>query len=173
MNLFLASLLLLVPANPSTEVISFRLSSIHGGQRVVLAESTKTYSPEADVEIERSDAGFWSKRLLLAKGFKLEANVYREPEIDGFGLVVTSRPNQEEFSWNWFDREADSTFTKRRGQGRLKVFFRPVDGLFELESITFLDDVALTYQDRTITRTVDDRTHELLIKKGSVFRMAR
>jgi len=166
-------LLCVLPVFAMGDTISYRLSALRGDTRELLAEGTKNYSPDADVEIERSPAGFWSKRILLAKGFKLEANVYREAQIDGFGLVVTARPNMEEFSWNWFDRETTSTFTKRRGSGRLKVSLRTVDGLVELESIEFLDAVALTYQDRTLTRTVDERTHELLIKKGSVFRMAR
>ena len=133
------------------------LGALRGETREILAEGTKNYSPDADVEIERSPAGFWSKRILLANGFKLEANVYREPQIDGFGLVVTARPNMEEFSWNWFDRETASTFTKRRDSGRLRVSLRTVDGLVELESIEFLDDVALTYQDRTVTN--GGRTH--------------
>jgi hypothetical protein len=170
-------LLLLLPTTVFGETIAYRLSALRGGTPVILAEGTRTYSPDADVEVEHTDtrdgAGFWSKRILLAKGFKLEANVYRERQVDGFGLVVTSRPNMEEFSWNWFDRETGSTFTKRRGSGRLRVKLRTVEGLVELESIEFLDDVALTYQDRTLTTQVDERTHELLIKKGSVFRMAR
>jgi len=69
--------------------------------------------------------------------------------------------------------DTSSTFTKRRGAGRLKVSLRAIDGLVELESVEFLDDVALTYQDRTVTTKVGERTHELLIKKGSIFRMAR
>lgn len=45
--------------------------------------------------------------------------------------------------------------------------------LVELEAVEFLDDVALTYRDNSEAKSTDERTHELLIKKGSVFRMAR
>jgi hypothetical protein len=159
------------------ETVSYRLSTTGSLGRAVLAEGTKTYSPDSDIEIETSgptDAPTgWSKRLELSQGFKLEAYVTREPALDGFGLVVTSPASPDDFSWNWFDRESGAVFTKRRGTGRLRVAERKVGELVELETVEFLDDVALTYRDNRQAKTPDERTHELLIKKGSVFRMAR
>ena len=159
------------------ETVSFRLSTTGSLPHAILADGTKTYSPETDIEIEAAgpkDAPVaWSKRLELAQGFKLEAYVTRESALDGFGLVVTSPASPDDFSWNWFDRESGAAFTKRRGTGRLKVSERRVGKLVELEAVEFLDDVALTYRDNKQAKTPDERTHELLIKKGSVFRMAR
>jgi hypothetical protein len=159
------------------ETVSYRLSTSGSLGNKVLAEGTKTYSPDADIEVEASGpkdaAKAWSKRLELAQGFKLEAYVTREATLDGFSLVVTSPASPDDFSWNWFDRESDAVFTKRRGAGRLRVSERTVGELVELEAVEFLDDVALTYRDNRQAKTPDERTHELLIKKGSVFRMAR
>ena len=160
-----------------TETVSYRLSTSGSRGHTVLAEGTKTYSPETDIEIEArgpKDAPHaWSKRLELWQGFKLEAYVTRQRSLNGFGLVVTSPASPDDFSWNWFDRERGAVFTKRRGRGRLKVTERRVGQLVELEAVEFLDDVALTYRDNRQAKSTDERTHELLIKKGSVFRMAR
>jgi hypothetical protein len=74
--------------------------------------------------------------------------------------------------WNWFDRQKGDVFEKLRGTGHLKVSERRIDGSTEIESIEFLDDITLTYRDDKVTTKTGERTHELLIKKGSVFRMA-
>ncbi len=159
------------------ETVSYRLSTSGSLGHKVIAEGTKTYSPDTDIEIQaigpKNSPSAWSKRLELARGFKLEAYVTRESALDGFGLVVTSPASPNDFSWNWFDRERGGVFTKRRGTGRLRVSERKVGHLVELEAVEFLDDVALTYRDNAQAKTPDERTHELLIKRGSVFRMAR
>ena len=172
----LAFVLLAMGNHLAADTIEYRLSTTGSLGRAIVAEGTRTYSPETDVEIRKTDAGgssFWSKRVELSHGFKLEAHVTREATLDGFGLVVTSPASPDDFSWNWFDRENGPVFAKLRGSGRLKVTERKVGALTELASIEFLDDVALTYRDDKRARTRDERTHELLIKKGSVFRMAR
>jgi hypothetical protein len=168
---------LIMAANTKPETIAYRLSTAGSLGRTVLAEGSRTYSPETDVEVEtaigRDGSVRWSKRLELWRGFKLEAYVSRERRLEGFGLVVTSPASPNAFSWNWFDREEGPVFVKRRGTGRLKVTERSIDELVELEAIEFLDDVALTYRDDGQAKDPNERTHELLIKKGSVFRMAR
>jgi hypothetical protein len=98
---------------------------------------------------------FWSKRLLLASGFSLEAHVTREPSRDGFGLVVTNPANPGEFSWNWFERDGPDHFVKLRGTGHLRVKVRSAGDLVELDTIEFLDDVVLTYKRSVHSRSGD------------------
>ena len=148
-----------------------------GGGRKLLASGTREYSPDADVQVidnpPSRHGNHWSKRLALFGKYELEADVYQEPRLDGFGLVINERDNSNGFSWNWFDRERDDVFTKRRGSGRLKVSVATSNGLVELAAVEFLDDVVLRYANDTRATRPGESTHEVVIKKGSVFRMPR
>jgi hypothetical protein len=172
MQKWLLSAVLVTSTGQAPETVRYRILALEVPQSTI-AEGQRTYIPDRDVSVQETRAKdgttFWSKRLLLASGFSLEAHVTREPAVDGFGLVVTNPENSEEFSWNWFDRDGTDRFVKLRGPGHLVVQLRSAGDLLELDSIEFLDDVALTYK----RQVGGEYTHELVVKKGSVFRMAR
>jgi hypothetical protein len=146
------------------------------GERRLLDKGTREYSPAKDVKVVDVSApgrpGHWSKRLPLFGEYELEADVYREAAVDGFGLVIYERGNPNSFSWNWFDREQGDVFVKRRGAGRLKVSVLAVGGLVELAAIEFLDDIALTYTDDVCCHEPGEHTHEFVVLKGSVLRVS-
>lgn len=146
------------------------------GSRKLLAEGVREYSPNKDIEIiqtkARDGSVFWSKRLHLAKGYELEAHVTRERKLDGFGLAVNERGSQAGFSWNWFDRTDPDVFVKRRGEGHLKASYALGQGYVELAGVEFLDDIILRYTNDMRHTQPGNHTHEVVIAKGSVFRVA-
>ena len=107
--------------------------------------------------------------MLLFEAFEIEAQVYREKELDGFGLLVQKRGNPDGFSWEWFDRDQGEVFTKLPGSGRLKATVTKSDGQVELAGVEFLDDVVLRYKVDLRKQEPGAHTHEIVIKKGSVF----
>ena len=104
--------------------------------------------------------------------YELEADVYRESRLDGFGLVINEQGNPNGFSWNWFDRDRDDVFVKRRGSGRVKVTTAKVGGMIELAAVEFLDDIMLRYTDQMGRQAPGEHTHEIVITKGSVLRVS-
>ncbi len=158
------------------ETISFEAYELQpDGGRKLLARETRAYSPASDVVVVEHrparQGRHWSKRLGVFGSFELEADVYQQPRLDGFGLVVEERGNPKGFSWEWFDRQEPEVFIKRQGSGRLKVSTAESGGLVELVAIEFLDDVTLRYLDDMSAKQPGEHTHEIVIKKGSVFRM--
>jgi hypothetical protein len=167
-----------VTAGAFAETLQFEAYQLQpGGGRKLLARGAREYSPDADVQVidnrPSRHGNHWSKRLALFGKYELEADVYQEPQLDGFGLVIVERGNPNGFSWNWFDRERDDVFTKRQGPGRLKVSVVASNGLVELAAMEFLDDVVLRYLDDFVAKQPGESTHEIVIKKGSVFRVPR
>lgn len=118
----------------------------------------------------RGGAQTWTKALVLDDMFALSASVYREARLDGFGLFIYRRGDDKGFSWEWFDREHGDVFLKRQGSGRLSVRVKQGADFEELESAEFLDDVMLRYLD-DMAKPPGTHTHEVLIRKGSVFRV--
>ena len=144
-------------------------------ERKLLQKGTVDYSPAKDVQvIDAATPGrpyHWAKRLLLFGPYELEADVYRESSLDGFGLVINDPDHPDGFSWNWFDRESRDVFVKRKGSGHLRVSVRHVNDLVELEAVEFLDDIILRYKDNITRQEPGEHTHEFVIFKGSVFRL--
>ena len=144
-------------------------------ERKLLQKGKVEYSPAKDVQVtDEALPGrpyHWGKRLLLFGPYELEADVYRESTLDGFGLVINDRDHPGGFSWNWFDRESDDTFVKRKGSGRLRVTVRQVNALVELEAVEFLDDIILRYKENIRRQPPGEHTHEFVIFKGSVLRL--
>lgn len=173
----LAASLAIGSSTASAEAVQFQLFALQpdGGRRL-LAEGVREYTPQKDIEVVTTKAHdgstFWSKRLPLSQGYELEAHVTRRRQLDGFGLVVHERNRRAGFSWNWFDRAEGDVFTRRVGTGRLKVTYVRVDGYVELGSVEFLEDVALRYTEDMSRTPPGQHTHELVVSKGSVFRVA-
>src|SRR5262245_18816933 len=144
------------------------------GERQVLANGVKTYAPETDVVVQehlrrRDGAVSWSKSLLLSGTFAVAASVRRERSVEGFGLVIHRRGDQNGFGWNWFERVGGREFQMVRGGGRVAVTVRKEWGYEELESVDFLDDVTLLYLD-DVRRPPGSHSHEVVIRKRSVLR---
>ncbi len=173
----LAAVIALWSSIVSAESVQFKLFALQpeGGRKLV-AEGVRKYSPAKDIEVVKTEVRdgsvFWSKRLPLAQGYELEAHITKERKLDGFGLAVNERNSQTGFSWNWFDHADGDIFTRRRGAGRLKVSYIRSGGYVELGSVEFLEDIALRYTDDMTRTPPGQHTHELVISKGSIFRVA-
>jgi hypothetical protein len=171
-------LLMTALARPATaETVTWEAVTLNGsGGRQVVAKGVKTYSPAKDIVVQeqkgaRDGVVSWSKSLLLDGTFAISANVHRERRVDGFGLVVSRRGDQNGFSWEWFDRERGAAFQKRQDSGRVSITIKSGPDYEELESITFLDDTTLRYLD-DMSKPPGTHTHEVVVRKGSVLRVA-
>ena len=157
------------------ETVTWQAAVLAGaGGRRVLANGVKTYAPDRDILVQehlrrRDGAVSWSKSLMLDGTFAVAASVHRRRRFDGFGLVINRRGDLNGFSWNWFERERENEFQKARGTGRVSVTTRKESGYEELESVEFLEDVALLYLDDA-RRPPGTHSHEVVIRKGSVLR---
>lgn len=135
------------------------------GARKHFGERVREYRPGKDVVAEDTQHQSTSKTLSLGDGLSLSTDVYREPALNGFGLVLV-KDDSPCFSWEWFDRESGDVFRKRLGGGKVQVSVGESAGFMELAGIEFLDDITLQCDD-----TSNGTTHEARVKKGSVFRL--
>jgi hypothetical protein len=160
----------------SGETVTWETATVvaPGGRRV-LGHGVKQYSPAKDIVVRegpgRGGAPSWSKSLLLDNTFAVSASVYREPRLDGFGLVIYRKGDEKGFSWEWFDRSQGDVFQKRQGDGRVSVRTKKGPGYEELESVEFLDDIVLRYLD-DMAKPPGTHTHEVMVRKGSVLKLA-
>lgn len=166
-----------IASTSAAESVTWEAAAVAPGkERQVLAGGIKVYSPAKDILVQEAkgeDGGrpYWEKSLLLDNNFALTARVFREARLDGFGLVIYRRGDRFGFSWEWFDRQEGSVFQKLQGPGRISVTVKKGPGYEELESVEFLDDMVLRYLD-SMNKPPGTHTHEVLIRKGSVFRCA-
>ena len=159
-------------ARAETVAWQIATATTRSGQRQVLANGVKQYSPAADVWVQehlrrRDGATMWSKSLLLSDGFAVSARVRRERRLRGFGLVIHRRGDRNAYGYNWFARDTDAEFLGRRGVGRVAVAIRREPGFEELEAVEFLEDVTLRYLD-DVRRPPGAYSHEVVIRRGSV-----
>jgi len=173
---FLAVGLTIMTTSAVAETLRYEAYALQpSAERKLLEKGTRDYSPDKDVAVidaATPDRPYhWAKRLLLFGPYELEADVYREATLDGFGLVINERGHPDGFSWNWFDREGNDVFVKRRGTGRLRVSLRKVNDLVELEAVEFLDDIILRYKDNRSRLAPGEHTHEFVVMKGSILRV--
>lgn len=157
------------------ETVAWEAYALVGPGRELLGKGVKSYSPAKDIVVEEqgTDGGgspAWQKSLLLDETFALSASVHREASLDGFGLVIFRRGDANGFSWEWFDRVQGNVFARRQGSGRVAITIKKAAGLEELESVEFLADATLRYLD-DMKKPPGTHTHEVVIRKGSVFRI--
>ena len=154
-------------ANPGRpELISYEAFEIDKtGARKRLGTGAREYRPGIDVLAEETQHQATSKTLSIGHGLSLSTDVYRKPELSGFGLVLV-KDDSFCFSWEWFSRESDDIFRKLIGSGKVRVSVVDSKGAKELVAVEFLDQVNLQCEDQS-NRT----THEARIRKGSVFRL--
>ena len=158
----------------AAETLTWEATALLLPGRSPAGQGVKDYSAKDIVVRERrADDGTlsWTKWLLLDESFSIGVEVQRAAGLDGFGLVVFRRGDQDGFSWDWFDRAAGGTFAKRQGGGRVKVSMKQVGALEEIASIEFVEDTVLRYLD-DMSKPPGTVTHEILVKKGSVLRIA-
>jgi hypothetical protein len=113
-----------VPVDPSNpghpESISFEAFEIDKtGGRKALGSAVREYKPGTDVLAEETGHNAISKTLSLGHGLSLSTDVYREPALTGFGLVLVN-DRTPCFSWEWFDKDSGDVFSKLQGGGKVK-----------------------------------------------------
>jgi hypothetical protein len=151
-------------------------ATIPGVPRQIIANGVRDYSPKHDVVARERDAKkrgvtSWSKSLLLNDDWALTADVVRERQLEGFGLMVQRRGDANGFSWEWFVLDAGQVFRKLQGSGRVSVTTIKGPGYEELGAVEFLDDIVLRYLD-DMAKPPGTHTHELLVRKGSILKLA-
>ncbi len=162
----------IVGAAPSTEsvrYVAFRLE--RNGTRTVIAEGTREYSPETDIQVSNV-GGTCSRRLLLFDAFELEFRFKRGNPLDGFGLAINKRKSMSSFSFNWFERDQGDIFvrTRPRDSGRVKVAVVKAGRFTEPATVEFLDNITLRFTD-DIHNHPGEHSHEFVIARGSLFRV--
>ena len=128
-----------------TDSLEYEIYALQGSSdRKLLAKGTAKCDPTKVQTVERSVFGmrFWEKSVPLWQDFSVGASIYRERQLDGFGLWIRSEGGG--FSWNWFTLESGLTYRKLKGTGRVKVTLAPDKDYEELIAVEFLDDVKLT-----------------------------
>jgi len=170
------TMFLLLATGALAETISYKIFSLQpDGTRKLIQKGSRQYAPAKDIQVtERKDGGgnvFWSKALPLFDAFIIQAHIVRKhPPLNGFGLAFIEQNNPKGFSWEWFDQKEGTHFYKRQGSGRIKISTIKTPGYEELVAVEFLDDVTLRYLN-DISRGPGTITHEIVIGKGSVFRV--
>jgi hypothetical protein len=163
------------------EQLSYRASMLDdSGAPQFLAEGTVDYVPSFDIvvaKVDSADGPWWSKGLPLFDDWFIAARVFAEQEeLDGFGLTIGKWSRPRGFSWEWFVRGDNELFVKLQSEKRTRVKATVIirdDGRRELVAVEFLDDTTLRYLDDMDTRDASEHTHEIVIMKGSVLRLAR
>ena len=139
----------------------------------VLSEGRKAYDADRDILVEPVRGASHDARTVsipLSSDFVMSVGVCQQVQVEGFGLFISRRGNAHGFSWEWFDRAGKTIFEKRQGYSRVAVTVRKSGGYEELESLEFVDDVTLRYLDH-IAKPPGTHTHEVIVRKGSVFRL--
>ena len=141
-----------------------------GGARSQLASGVRQYSA-ADIRVEKwtgyNGATYWNKSLALSSGFLVGALIDATPDVVSWALFVDREPGRQGFSFEAF-AEQGGVFTHPDLGGQLKVSFLARPSPDHLESIEFLTDVTLRYIASETNHLVDDSTHELVVRQGSV-----
>jgi hypothetical protein len=140
-----------------------------------IAAGSKQYALK-DVRIKevrnRDGSIFWDKSVELASGFSLGIDVSREPTHDGVGLVISNPHYPIGISWNWFQAETDDTYKQVKGDSHIKVQLKQMAAAQEIVAVEFLDDTTLTFTDDMFRHKPGEDSHRLVVKKGSVLRVA-
>lgn len=110
------------------------------------------------------------KTIDVAEGYSIQASIFPEERLEGFGLSLQRRGNG--FSWEWFDRESGDVFRKRQGSGRVQVRFVAAAGREEPAEVLFLDDVTMRLNRYWLVPFRHRDSDHLVVKRGSVLWLA-
>ena len=157
------------------EEISYAIYSIpfFGGEPELVKRGKRSYrhSEVSTTAKPTGDEPIGRKSLRIADGFAIDVPIFRESQIDGFGLTL-SKEGGTGFSWEWFDRESGDVFRKRQGGGQVQVRFTQNGSVTEIAEVLFIDDVTMRldrYWLIPFHRTASDH---LVIERGSVLWLA-
>jgi hypothetical protein len=151
--------------------LDFEIYALKGNsERELLAKGAVKCDGNNVKSIERSTLGtrWWQNYVPLWQDWIVGASIYREKDLNGFGLWIHNKDGG--FSWNWFTRESRQIYRKLKGDGHVEAKFVPNKDYEELVAVEFLDDIALT---GNFGWFPFGDTHHVIIKKGSVLRLAR
>ena len=81
--------------------------------------------------------------------------------------------SSEGFSWEWFDRESETIFRKRQGPGRVNASFLMKHEKLELTAVEFSEDVTFRLYDNSWFRTETEKTHQMVVRAGSVLQLTQ
>jgi len=163
----------------AAQSVTYELYELSNDGPKLIAKDTKQYTV-SDIEVSENWMGsrFWQKQLGLNERFAIGASIHRHKELVGFGLWVKQRPRWFEiwstggFSWDWFNREQDAIYRKLQGPGRVKATIVTGADYQELTAVEFLEDVTLRLSARPWFLFSDEDTHHVLVRKGSVLKLA-
>jgi hypothetical protein len=133
---------------------------------------------EFKVELGSTSLHSWEKGLVIKNGFVIGARIFRDKTLTGFGLWLKRQRKWYEIkgedgcSWDWFNQEKGSVFSKLQGSGKVKATTTTGAGYKELTSVVFLEDVTLRLDDDKASFFSQSHTYNMIIKKGSVLRLA-
>lgn len=165
MRAVLTIITLLICAPAFSESISYSITSekLLWWDKELISEGTLNYSA-SDIVVE-DRIGFKSKHLHVSEAFNVGASIYREAKIEGFGLWINK--GGAGFSWEWFTRKKGNIYRKLQESGSVSVEFREIEGLQEIKSIEFLEDVSMRLDTLNFILFWNKETHRMLVKKGS------
>lgn len=142
------------------------------GTRTLLAKGVKDYQL-GDVQVRSDPHGQYSQKWVVVwEDYSVGVSVHPADGLTGFGLWI-ERPTNS-FSWDWFDLEDGDVFTKRQGEGRVRIQTKEAGGVEEIIAVEFLSDVTLRGQFSHVAfmPLPEKDTHHIVIKQGSVLRVA-
>jgi hypothetical protein len=183
MRLFLAMLVCLViplqacrttPPPPSSASLNYSIYHLSGNGRDLVAKGKLDYTAR-DVKVtewgNQDGHPSWKKSLELKDGFSLGILVVRKAPTGGFGLWIQNDRHPAGFSWEWFACANGDVFEKLQGKGQVRVTSAPHADGTEIQSVEFLADITLRFQE-DVKAGPGRETHEVVVSKGSVLRIA-
>jgi hypothetical protein len=174
-RIFLALILLLPLLVRGEEIAYVIAASTAKANDPPIAAGSKQYTlKEVRIKEVRNKDGsiFWTKAVELASGFNIGINVTREPTHDGVGLFISNAKYPAGISWNWFQAETDDTYKQLKGNSHIKVQLKQMAAAQEIVAVEFLDDTTLTFTDDMFRHKPGEDSHRVVVKKGSVLRVA-
>jgi hypothetical protein len=174
-RLIFAALALLAAGLARGQSVDYSIFKLENDTRTLLTKDVRYYSLS---DIESMDLGkiegmpASNRSLQLLDGFRVGITVTGQKERTGLGISVKNDQNPEGFSWEWFEPAEGDLFTKLQGTGYLRVRFESDGEISRVASIEFLDDIELRYQENIRVSQPGDRTHIMVVAKGSVLQVA-
>lgn len=168
----LVCLLTTLPA--SSEPMDFAIYRGTGEGRTFISQGKLDYTVQ-DIDVmpwgKKDGQPVWLKSLKLSDGFSIGVMVIRGDVCRGFGLWIENAQHRRGFSWHWFVPKDGDMFETRPGEGLIRVTQSQYSDGNEVQSVEFLSDITLRFQEH-INMGPGKPTHEVVVTKGSVLRIA-
>ena len=159
------------------EDLSYAISWIKStSDATPIATGTRTYTVANVRSVEtRTHQGTptWEKSIELTPDFTL--TIFQRlgaEEISWFGVSIKCQRYPRCWGWNQFEIGDDGEFAQHIGSTRVSVSVRVINGLKEIQKIEFPEDTTLLFTDDTLAHPPGTSTFKVLLRKGSVLRIA-